>query len=159
MFTLGTSMVLKLVETPLISAAFITMKNLLVMTGMQVATGFAALTVGVAMPESYTVEGITMFVGPRAMAMLFACISAIWRWHRFQLSARKGLSGCALGAVLAFIIGDGQIPYAEVLTKNIARESVPMMNGFLMGLFGLLLVTGAQDFISEYRRVRKVGGE
>jgi hypothetical protein len=76
MFTLGTSMVLKLVETPLISAAFITMKNLLVVTGMQVATGFAALTVGVAMPESYTVEGITMFVGPRAMAMLFACIGS-----------------------------------------------------------------------------------
>ena len=90
-------------------------------------------------------------LAPRLVAMAFAVIGALWRWHRFRLSSRVGMSGCAFSMVLAFIIGDGQVPYADFLTKQIAKESIPMMNGFLMGLFGLLLVTGVQDFMAAYR--------
>lgn len=97
-----------------------------------------------------------MFLGPRGIACVFALFGAVWRWHRYRLSFRQGTSGCAFSIVLAFIIGDGQVPYADMLTAGIAKESIPMMNGFLMGLFGLLLVTSVQDFMTAYR-ARKEG--
>lgn len=131
------------------AAAALAAKNAISLIGTQLVLGVtAALTTG---PSAYSVEGFSLWLGPRGIAVVFAMIGALWRWHRYQLNFRQGTSGCAFSTVLAFIIGDGQVPYGDMLTAGIAKESIPMMNGFLMGLFGLLLVTGVQDFMAAYR--------
>lgn len=134
------------------AAAALAAKNAISLIGTQLILGAtAAFTAVTSTPATFSVEGVSMMLGPRGIAVVFAMIGALWRWHRYQLNFRQGTSGCAFSTVLAFIIGDGQVPYADMLTAGIAKESIPMMNGFLMGLFGLLLVTGVQDFMAAYR--------
>lgn len=152
-------MVWKLLHDPAVSAAVVAGKKALVLAPMQFAAGLATYVVGNVTPHTLSVEDVSEFLGPRGMAVVFALIGAGWRWHRFRLSMHMGMSGCVFSMVLAFIVGEGQIPYADAITKNLSSTSVPMMNGFLMGLFGLLLVTGVQDFIAAYREGRKAGAQ
>src|SRR5574337_969214 len=159
MIGLGITMVWNFLKTPVIAAAAVAAKNVAILVPAQAAAGLAAFAVDSAMSPNLSVEGLSTLLGPRLVAMIFAVIGAFWRWHRFKLSFHMGVSGCFFSTTLAFIIGDGQVPYADALTKNISRESIPMMNGFLMGLFGLLLVTGVQDFMSAYRAAKKAGVE
>ena len=134
-------------------AALVAAKNALVLAPVQAVVGAVTIAATSIVTEVQGADPYILFgsLAPRLVAMAFAVIGALWRWHRFRLSSRIGMSGCAFSMVLAFIIGDGQVPYADFLTKQIAKESIPMMNGFLMGLFGLLLVTGVQDFMAAYR--------
>lgn len=138
----------RFLTTDAYAAAALAAKNAVSLIGTQLVVGATAALAG---PSAYSVEGFSLWLGPRGIAVVFAMVGALWRWHRYQLSFRQGTSGCMFSIVLAFIIGDGQVPYADALTAGIAKESIPMMNGFLMGLFGLLLVTGVQDFMAAYR--------
>lgn len=147
----------KLTYMPVLSAVAVATKNALVLAAVQLLTGVMAIVTTIVAPNTLSVVDVSDFVGPRVVASTFAVIGAFWRWHRYRLNIHSGISGCAFSVVLAFIVGDGQVPYIDALTKNIARESIPMMNGFIMGLFGLLLVTGVQDFIAVYRGSRKAG--
>lgn len=142
-------------------AVVFAVKNALTLAPVQAAVGGVTFLVS---SMSASIDGFlpgTFFgpLGPRLTATGFALIGALWRWHRFKLSTHAGVSGCVFSMVLAFIIGDSQVPYAEAFTQSIAKESIPMMNGFLMGLFGLLLVTGVQDFMSAYRGKKEGDGK
>lgn len=89
-------------------------------------------------------------VGPRWIAVIFALIGALWRWHKYKLSFGSAMSGAALSSTLAFIWGDAQIPVLSSMFAGLRPESVPMLNGFAIGLFGLLIVTSVQDFLHAY---------
>lgn len=104
---------------------------------------------------SSVAAGVAVFdamgeIGPRWVAVIFALIGALWRWHKYRLTFRSATSGAAMSAVLAFIWGDTQIPMLGSLFSGLRPESIPMLNGFAIGLFGLLIVTGVQDFIAAY---------
>jgi hypothetical protein len=98
------------------------------------------------------VTELTELVGPRGIAVFFAVLGAGWRWHRFRLTGNEGLSGLTLSMTLAFILGDGQVPFVGPLIASIKPDAVPMMNGFFLGLFGLLVVSMVQDFIKAYAK-------
>lgn len=118
----------------------------------------AAATTVTAAPVTAVMLSVTdmvAIVGPRGVAVAFAVLGAGWRWFKFRLPLRDGVSGILLSMTLAFMLGDGQVPLIGPAIAAINVDSVPMMNGFFMGLFGLLLVTGAQDFIRSYIAAKK----
>ena len=103
--------------------------------------------------------GVTAFLldlldgtGPRLVAVFFALLGGLWRWHKYQLSPSAALSGLSLSGLLAFVYGDTQIPLLTPLIGAMRPESVPMLNGLVIGLLGLLVITMAQDVWRAYRQ-------
>lgn len=136
-------MALSTVKASLAYAAFNALSSSAAMSG--VAAGMSLLN-------------IATDIGPRWIAVLFALLGASWRWWRFRLSFHSAVSGAGMSSVLAFIIGDTVLPGVSAILPGLRPESVPMLNGLLVGLFGLVIVTGVQDFLAAYAK-RRAGGD
>lgn len=100
---------------------------------------------------------MTAGVGPRWIAVIFALLGAAWRWWRFRLSLHAASTGAGLSGLMAYILGDTALPGVSALLPGLHAESLPMLNGLIVGLFGLVIITGVQDFLAAYAK-RKAEG-
>lgn len=113
-------------------------------------------TVVTASAVSMSLFDVLLGFGPRWVAVMFALIGALWRWYHYTLSFKQASAGALLSCAIAFIAGDTKLPILSTVFNELPPESVPMMNGLVLGLFGLLIVTTFQDFIRAYHD-RKAG--
>lgn len=109
------------------------------------------------MAATASLAGVSDSIGPRGVAVVFATIAALWRWFYFVLSPREGAAGLLITAVAGFILGDSTVPIVGPILREMNAESLPMWNGFLVGLFGVLLFGLGQDFLRAYA-AKKAGG-
>lgn len=130
-----------------ISAIVIVAKNAMVAVG---ATPIAIAAVGIA--------EIASEIGALGVAATAAIVGAICRWIYFSLSLKDGMKGLIISPVIGAVLSDAKIPFLQTFIGELSPESVPIVNGFFIGMFGLLIVGFFLDFLKAYSE-RKTKGE
>lgn len=100
---------------------------------------------------------LTTEFGAIGIAAASAVIGALCRWIYFSLSLSDGLRGVAISPVIAIVLSDVRIPLFQTFLGDISPESLPIVNGFFVGMFGLLIVGFFLDFLRAYTEKKKGG--
>lgn len=128
--------------------------------GAAVATKNAATTATAAVVATvpFWFTTASNYLGVFGVAAFSAFVGAACRWAYFQLSLRAGITGMIISPILAFVFAQTKIPLLETLIGTLPIETAPMINGFIIGVFGLLVLGYVSDFIEAYLK-KKAGLE
>lgn len=95
---------------------------------------------------------ITTELGAIGVACVAAIVGSLCRWYYFGLNRSDGLKGLVIAPAIATVLSDTKIPLFSFLFGDLSPESLPIINGFFVGMFGLLLVGFFVDFAREYSK-------
>lgn len=131
------------------------------LTASVVAAKNAFIALVAATPTAGAVIGVselTAEFGPMGVAALAAIVGSLCRWYYFKLETQDGIRGLVISPVIGMILSDAKIPLFQTFLGELSPESVPIINGFFVGMFGLLIVGFFIDFLREYAK-KKSGGK